>query len=98
MNRWSPFENKDDSDYEESEKNSTTFKVKQDIKGRKEVDNDSPSTAKIREEKNPLVKHKRNKLSVTDLSAQLWCEKQLEYTLITGYRKETEAMRAGTER
>eukprot|EP00382_Lankesteria_abbotti_P000867 CAMPEP_0113845714 /NCGR_PEP_ID=MMETSP0372-20130328/912_1 /TAXON_ID=340204 /ORGANISM="Lankesteria abbotti" /LENGTH=597 /DNA_ID=CAMNT_0000814791 /DNA_START=65 /DNA_END=1858 /DNA_ORIENTATION=+ /assembly_acc=CAM_ASM_000359 len=41
---------------------------------------------------------KKNKLSATDFSAQLWCEKQLELTILTGKRRETEAMRSGTAR
>eukprot|EP00923_Selenidium_pygospionis_P038478 GHVN01067086.1.p1 GENE.GHVN01067086.1~~GHVN01067086.1.p1 ORF type:complete len:740 (-),score=101.47 GHVN01067086.1:16-2235(-) len=41
---------------------------------------------------------KKNKISVTDLSAQLWCERQLEFVLTTGKRRETAAMRAGTAR
>lgn len=37
-------------------------------------------------------------LSVTDFSAQAWCEKQMELNLIGGVRKETAAMAAGTAR
>ncbi|VWU51358.1 exonuclease V, mitochondrial, putative [Hepatocystis sp. ex Piliocolobus tephrosceles] len=42
--------------------------------------------------------NKKNKLSITDLSAQLWCEQQLELVLTTGKKRETEAMRLGIER
>lgn len=41
---------------------------------------------------------KKDKLSVTDFSAQLWCEKQLEFTLITGRKRVTPSMTAGTAR
>lgn len=52
-----------------------------------------------KEAKEPNVRfNKKNKLSITDLSAQLWCEQQLELVLITGKRRETEAMRLGIER
>lgn len=37
-------------------------------------------------------------LSVTNLSAQLWCEKQYELEMIHKLRRETEAMRLGTKR
>lgn len=47
----------------------------------------------------PNVKfNKKNKLSITDLSAQLWCEQQMEFTLTTGRKRETEAMRLGIAR
>lgn len=47
----------------------------------------------------PLVRYKKkNKISVTDLSQQLWCERQLEFTLTTGRKRETAAMKAGTAR
>ncbi|PFH36985.1 hypothetical protein BESB_034430 [Besnoitia besnoiti] len=36
--------------------------------------------------------------SVTDFSAQLWCERQLQFTLQTGLRRETLAMKKGTVR
>ncbi|CRH01338.1 exonuclease V, mitochondrial, putative [Plasmodium relictum] len=52
-----------------------------------------------KESKTPNEKfNKKNKLSITDLSAQLWCEQQLELVLTTGRRRETEAMRLGIER
>ncbi|KYN96178.1 putative exonuclease V, mitochondrial [Plasmodium gaboni] len=52
-----------------------------------------------KESKSPNEKfNKKYKLSITDLSAQLWCEQQLELVLTTGKRKETEAMRLGIER
>ncbi|GAW82499.1 exonuclease V, mitochondrial [Plasmodium gonderi] len=52
-----------------------------------------------KESKSPNEKfNKKNKLSITDLSAQLWCEQQLELVLTTGKRRETEAMRLGIER
>jgi exonuclease V len=45
-----------------------------------------------------LVKRYRPRgISVTDLSAQLWCEKQLEYSLTEG-RKRTKEMKKGGER
>eukprot|EP00917_Polyrhabdina_sp_WS-2016_P000663 GHVP01001451.1.p1 GENE.GHVP01001451.1~~GHVP01001451.1.p1 ORF type:complete len:306 (-),score=63.20 GHVP01001451.1:315-1232(-) len=46
----------------------------------------------------PAKRYKNYKLSVTDLSAQLWCEKQLEFVLTTGRRRETVAMKDGIER
>eukprot|EP00920_Eleutheroschizon_duboscqi_P033554 GHVT01080722.1.p1 GENE.GHVT01080722.1~~GHVT01080722.1.p1 ORF type:complete len:689 (+),score=129.70 GHVT01080722.1:1452-3518(+) len=47
----------------------------------------------------PIVRFKKkNKLSVTDLSSQIWCEQQLLFVLVTGKRRETEAMKAGTAR
>lgn len=47
----------------------------------------------------PIQRYKKkNKLSVTDFSAQLWCEQQLEFTLTTGRKRETEAMKSGTAR
>ncbi|KFG41375.1 defects in morphology 1 precursor [Toxoplasma gondii p89] len=36
--------------------------------------------------------------SVTDFSAQLWCERQLQFTLQTGIRRETIAMKKGSVR
>ncbi|SCM04533.1 exonuclease V, mitochondrial, putative [Plasmodium chabaudi adami] len=52
-----------------------------------------------KESKAPNEKfNKKNKLSITDLSAQLWCEQQLELVLTTGKRKETEAMKLGIKR
>ncbi|SBT42524.1 exonuclease V, mitochondrial, putative [Plasmodium ovale wallikeri] len=52
-----------------------------------------------RESKCPNEKfNKKNKLSITDLSSQLWCEQQLELVLTTGKKRETEAMRLGIER
>ncbi|CRG94783.1 exonuclease V, mitochondrial, putative [Plasmodium gallinaceum] len=52
-----------------------------------------------KESKPPNEKfNKKNKLSITDLSAQLWCEQQLELVLTTGRKRETEAMRLGIER
>ncbi|KAI4836699.1 exonuclease V [Plasmodium brasilianum] len=52
-----------------------------------------------KESKSPNEKfNKKNKLSITDLSAQLWCEQQLELVLTTGKKRETEAMRLGIER
>lgn len=47
----------------------------------------------------PVIKYNKNwTLSVTDLSCQLWCEKQVEYTLITGRKRVTEEMESGTKR
>ncbi|KAK2197034.1 bifunctional Brix domain/PD-(D-E)XK endonuclease-like domain superfamily/U3 snoRNP protein-Ribosome production factor 1/Exonuclease V [Babesia duncani] len=47
----------------------------------------------------PVMKFNKNYyLSVTDLSSQLWCEKQVEFTLMTGRKRVTEAMEKGTER
>lgn len=52
-----------------------------------------------KESKPPNIKfNKKNKLSITDLSAQLWCEQQMEFTLTTGRKRETEAMRLGIAR
>ncbi|ORM42090.1 putative exonuclease V [Babesia sp. Xinjiang] len=47
----------------------------------------------------PVVKFRKNwSLSVTDLSAQLWCEKQIELVLITGRKRVTKEMEKGVER
>ncbi|EZG55343.1 defects in morphology protein 1 [Gregarina niphandrodes] len=46
----------------------------------------------------PIVEYKKCRLSVTDFSSQLWCETKMWYSLATGYREETLAMRQGTER
>eukprot|EP00371_Babesia_bovis_P000105 XP_001608752.1 hypothetical protein [Babesia bovis T2Bo] len=47
----------------------------------------------------PVIKFRKNwSLSVTDLSAQLWCEKQIELVLITGRKRVTKEMELGTER
>uniref|UniRef100_A0A3B0MW68 Exonuclease V - a 5' deoxyribonuclease/PD-(D/E)XK nuclease superfamily, putative n=1 Tax=Theileria annulata TaxID=5874 RepID=A0A3B0MW68_THEAN len=47
----------------------------------------------------PVLKFNKNwTLSVTELSSQLWCEKQLELTLLTGRKRVTEEMLKGIER
>ncbi|GBE62633.1 Probable exonuclease V [Babesia ovata] len=47
----------------------------------------------------PVIKFRKNwTLSVTDLSSQLWCEKQTELMLITGRKRVTKEMEQGTER
>ncbi|GIX62342.1 exonuclease V, mitochondrial, putative [Babesia caballi] len=47
----------------------------------------------------PVVRFRKNwTLSVTDLSSQLWCEKQTELTLVTGRKRVTKEMEQGTER
>ncbi|KAK1441688.1 exonuclease V like protein [Babesia gibsoni] len=47
----------------------------------------------------PVIKYRKNwSLSVTDLSSQLWCEKQIELTLITGRKRVTKEMELGIER
>lgn len=47
----------------------------------------------------PVIKFRKNwSLSVTDLSSQLWCEKQIELTLITGRKRVTKEMEDGIER
>ncbi len=46
---------------------------------------------------NLIQEYRPNGIAVTDLSAQLWCEKQLEFSLEKG-RKETEEMRTGKDR
>lgn len=46
---------------------------------------------------NLIQEYRPNGIAVTDLSAQLWCEKQLEFVLEKG-RKETEEMRTGKDR
>eukprot|EP01053_Blabericola_migrator_P006459 Blabericola_migrator_1__6458@NODE_3259_length_1903_cov_131_022331_g2039_i0_p1_GENE_NODE_3259_length_1903_cov_131_022331_g2039_i0NODE_3259_length_1903_cov_131_022331_g2039_i0_p1_ORF_typecomplete_len414_score61_74Exo5/PF09810_9/1_5e50Cas_Cas4/PF01930_17/0_11PDDEXK_1/PF12705_7/0_0019_NODE_3259_length_1903_cov_131_022331_g2039_i05891830 len=55
-----------------------------------EVDNSDTSI--------PLQRYRKWKLSVTDFSSQLWCESQLNFTLATGFRQETQAMRDGIAR
>lgn len=49
------------------------------------------------EPRTPWQRYRRHGLRVTDLRDQLWCEKQLEFTLEHG-REQTEAMREGEER
>eukprot|EP00922_Rhytidocystis_sp_ex-Travisia-forbesii_P039672 GHVS01059017.1.p1 GENE.GHVS01059017.1~~GHVS01059017.1.p1 ORF type:complete len:428 (+),score=57.58 GHVS01059017.1:456-1739(+) len=47
----------------------------------------------------PLERYKKhNKLSVTDLSSQIWCETQLNFVLSTGRRRQTQAMLSGIQR
>lgn len=46
---------------------------------------------------NLIQDYRSNGIAVTDLSAQLWCEKQLEFALEKG-RKETAEMKAGKKR
>ncbi len=46
---------------------------------------------------NLIQEYRPNGIAVTDLSAQLWCEKQLEFALERG-RKETAEMKAGKKR
>ncbi|MEK6946027.1 MAG: PD-(D/E)XK nuclease family protein [Nanoarchaeota archaeon] len=46
---------------------------------------------------NLIQEYRPNGIAVTDLSSQLWCEKQLEFALEKG-RKETAEMKAGKER
>ncbi|UKJ87610.1 hypothetical protein MACJ_000046 [Theileria orientalis] len=47
----------------------------------------------------PVIKFNKNwMLSVTELSCQLWCEKQVEYTLLTGRKRVTEEMEEGIKR
>lgn len=46
---------------------------------------------------NLIQEYRPNGIAVTDLSAQLWCEKQLEFALERG-RKETAEMKAGKDR
>ncbi|GFE52613.1 exonuclease V [Babesia ovis] len=47
----------------------------------------------------PVIKFRKNwSLSVTDLSSQLWCEKQIELVLITGRKRVTKEMEQGIER
>lgn len=47
----------------------------------------------------PVLKFNKNwTLSVTELSSQLWCEKQLELSLLTGRKRVTEEMLKGIER
>eukprot|EP00922_Rhytidocystis_sp_ex-Travisia-forbesii_P039667 GHVS01059012.1.p1 GENE.GHVS01059012.1~~GHVS01059012.1.p1 ORF type:complete len:814 (+),score=175.83 GHVS01059012.1:509-2950(+) len=49
--------------------------------------------------KPPLERYKKhNKLSVTDLSSQIWCETQLNFVLSTGRKRQTQAMLSGIER
>ena len=45
----------------------------------------------------PLTRYRHHGLRVTDLRDQVWCEKQLEFTLEHG-REETPAMKEGSER
>eukprot|EP00918_Siedleckia_nematoides_P057916 GHVU01126300.1.p3 GENE.GHVU01126300.1~~GHVU01126300.1.p3 ORF type:complete len:196 (-),score=39.18 GHVU01126300.1:536-1123(-) len=46
----------------------------------------------------PLQRFGKKSISVTDFTSQLWCEEQLQHKLTTRLRRETEAMRKGTER
>ncbi len=45
---------------------------------------------------NPLQTYRPGGISVTDMSAQLWCEKQLEFSLMFG-RKKTKGMKRGNK-
>eukprot|EP01057_Protomagalhaensia_wolfi_P001942 Protomagalhaensia_wolfi_Nauph_80__1941@NODE_221_length_3145_cov_1455_019961_g166_i0_p2_GENE_NODE_221_length_3145_cov_1455_019961_g166_i0NODE_221_length_3145_cov_1455_019961_g166_i0_p2_ORF_typecomplete_len439_score74_15Exo5/PF09810_9/1_4e51PDDEXK_1/PF12705_7/8_8e05Cas_Cas4/PF01930_17/3_5Cas_Cas4/PF01930_17/17_NODE_221_length_3145_cov_1455_019961_g166_i018203136 len=58
----------------------------------------APTSQEDQSSPNPLERFRQWKLSVTDFSSQLWCETQLEFTLKTGFRQETEAMREGIRR
>jgi len=50
-------------------------------------------------EDSPLHRHRqRRALSVTDITASEWCEKQMEFTLILGRPEKTAAMKLGSAR
>ncbi|RIA85161.1 exonuclease V [Glomus cerebriforme] len=58
----------------------------------------SSSVINNQEEKSPYAQFRGSKtLFVTDFSSLAWCEFQQHYALIAGGRKETQAMKAGTE-
>lgn len=47
----------------------------------------------------PVIRYsKKWTLNITELSSQLWCERSIELTLITGIRPETKAMKEGMAR
>ncbi|CAG8650436.1 hypothetical protein RhiirA5_411755 [Rhizophagus irregularis] len=59
---------------------------------------DVPSDIKNQEEKSPHERFRDSKsLSVTDFSSLAWCELQQHYFFIAGGRKETLAMKIGSE-
>ncbi|XP_051113623.1 exonuclease V, chloroplastic-like [Andrographis paniculata] len=64
------------------------------------VGSNSPNKSKkIRESEPLLYRFRRGRgLSVTDLTATEWCEKQMEYTLFFGKPKATKVMLAGSAR
>ncbi|KAA0035313.1 hypothetical protein IC582_026718 [Cucumis melo] len=54
---------------------------------------------KIKVNESLLQRFKRNKpLAVTDITRMEWCEKQMEFSLLSGVRKKTKAMEAGIAR
>jgi len=63
-----------------------------------QTNSDVSSDIKNQEEKSPYARFRDSKaLFVTDLSSLAWCEIQQHYALIAGGRKETQAMKAGSE-
>src|SRR6266540_3502488 len=60
--------------------------------------NNNDHTKVVQEDKSPYAKFRGSKvLYVTDFASLAWCEMQQHYALITGGKKETRAMKAGSE-
>ncbi|CAL1403378.1 unnamed protein product [Linum trigynum] len=59
----------------------------------------SPTHKKTRDEKSLFIRFRKARgLSVTDITATEWCEKQMEFVLCVGKRRATKAMKAGSAR
>ncbi|TGZ78160.1 hypothetical protein EX30DRAFT_343542 [Ascodesmis nigricans] len=63
-----------------------------------EEDAVEPAIPGVEDHRSPYerFRSKKGALTVTDLVSNLWCEQQLEYTLIRGFKRRTPAMKAGS--